>query len=151
MNLKNKIKQDLESKLDINLSFDMSKLEVNEKRVINPRRIIKYTSLALAASLLIAFMVPIISMLDVDTTYNEVKRRYSLNEVEILNNTKVTHHQSLKIINLSNFASPILPPASLLPYYFEANPTHSIVSLNGSVPFSKTYGSYKNMTQYSIH
>ena len=45
MNLKNKIKQDLESKLDINLSFDMSKLEVNEKRVINPRKVIKYTSL----------------------------------------------------------------------------------------------------------
>lgn len=96
MNLKNKIKQDLESKLDINLSFDMSKLEVSEKRVINPRRIIKYTSLALASSLLIAFMVPIISMLDVDTTYNEVKRRYSLNEIEILNNTSFKKMNEIK-------------------------------------------------------
>lgn len=96
MNLKNKIKQDLESKLDINLSFDMSKLELNEKRVINPRRIIKYTSLALASSLLIAFMVPIISMLDVDTTYNEVKRRYSLNEIEILNNTSFKKMNEIK-------------------------------------------------------
>lgn len=96
MKLRNKIKQDLESKLDINLSFDMSKLEVNEKRVINPRRIIKYTSLALASSLLIAFMVPIISLLDVDTTYNEVKRRYSLNEVEILNNTSFKKMNEVK-------------------------------------------------------
>ena len=96
MNLKNKIKQDLESKLDINLSFDISKLEVNEKRVINPRKVIKYTSLALASSLLIAFMVPIINMLDVDTTYNEVKRRYSLNEIEILNNTSFQKMNEVK-------------------------------------------------------
>ena len=96
MNLKNKIKQDLESKLDVNLSFDMSKLEVNEKRVINPRKVIKYTSLALASSLLIAFMVPLINMLDVDTTYNEVKRRYSLNEIEILNNTSFKKMNEVK-------------------------------------------------------
>lgn len=96
MNLKNKIKQDLESKLDINLSFDMSKLEPSTKRKYNSRRIIKYTSLALASSLLVAFMVPIISFMNVRTTYNEVRRRYSLNEIEILENTSFKKINEIK-------------------------------------------------------
>ena len=74
----------------------MSKLEPNKIRVINTRRIIKYSSLALASSLLIAFMVPIIKSINVTTTYNEVKRRYSLNEVNILENTSFKKMNEIK-------------------------------------------------------
>ena len=86
MNLKKIIKNDFESKLDINLSFDTSRLEVNEVRKINPKRIIKYTSLALATTLLIGLSIPLISLIDVRSTYSEVKRRYTANEIKVIEN-----------------------------------------------------------------
>ena len=86
MNLKKIIKNDFESKLDINLFFDTSKLEVNEVRKVNPKIILKYTSLALASTLLIGLMVPLFSLLDVRSTYNVVKRRYTANEIKVIEN-----------------------------------------------------------------
>lgn len=82
--LKKLIKEDLVSKMDVELKIDSSILEPNTTKTFNKRKVYRYATLALVTSLVLLVAIPIISSLEVHDTYREVKRRYTVNEISLV-------------------------------------------------------------------
>lgn len=97
--LKQKVKKDLESNIDIELSIDTSNLEPNKEKVINKKRILKYASLGLATSLILVVFIPLLSMMSIKPSVKEIKKRYSINEVNLINNSSFNKLNNIEYPN----------------------------------------------------
>lgn len=88
-NIKKMLKQDLESNIDVELSFDKSLLTDNSKKYDRKRLRKKVAISVLSFScclMLCVISVPLFASLDTKSSYKETKVKYSLNDLEVLEN-----------------------------------------------------------------
>ncbi len=118
--LKKKLKQDLTSKLEVDLSFDVTKLPIESKKMkrFPLRKVILAT---IGCVLLCFFSIPFISSIQSKTSVKEVKRKFALNDLKMMEsetfqklNTIIypNHYEPQKVdedfkISLLNFVNKI--------------------------------------------
>ena len=81
-NLKEKVKKEFESQIDINLCFDSSTLEANSKKYSRKKIVIRRSILAtISIATLCIISIPIIKSLETKETFKQFKKQYSQSEL----------------------------------------------------------------------